>query len=387
MALSAHTILTDAPLSSRRSGGIDAARGTFALWVLIFAHLVPWTVYSMGADSVPDALDFLSSGLIRIFQSNAELHPAVLGFIVLSGYCIHHNGFRGERRGLRRFAVRRAFRILPIYFLALLSGVVGFHIANGIDPAKVFAITATREISTWCLIAKAISAPALFPSLMSCAYQGNGPLATVMVEIVLYAVYALAFPVLVWRGLAGWWFRLCGVVWLAGVVVAWGNFGIYSWWQNISLWGFLPYWWIGAAFVNRAFTLRVRQSLIPLLLAWSLLTILILFGSPMSPVLSEFRKLVFALLIGLAVVRLDNSYINSGNPLSTLGRAGYSLYAFHAPITYTLCIIGVPWWLNILSNLGVAGVAYRLVEAPFTRLGSRRAARGQLIAVTENSVA
>ncbi|MGO4570811.1 acyltransferase family protein [Microvirga sp. 2TAF3] len=374
MALCAQTLLTAAPLSSRRSGGIDAARGVLALWVLIFAHLIPGTIYAQGADAVPALLRFLSTQLFRIFQRNAELHPAVLGFIVLSGYCIHRNGFRAERATLRRFVIKRAFRILPVYFLAILAGAIGFKISSSFSLEMASLLTATKEISPFCLLAKTVAAPAFFPGLTSCAYQGNGPIATVMVEIVLYAVYAAAFSALIWRGLSAWWAALCAAAWVIGLVVAWGYPGIYVWWQNFSLWGFLPYWWIGAAFVSPTFAMRVRKSRTLLLLAWSLLTVAILLHSPFGPVLSEVRKLVFALLVGLVVVRLDCSNIRETSPISALGRAGYSLYAFHAPITYALCVAGVSWWQNVIANLGFAFVAYRIVEAPLTRLGAQKAA-------------
>ena len=92
-------------MSFARSEGIDLLRAFFALWVL-FAHLVPW------AGLVSDGsilLRFLFAGLGRVFQPAAETHPAVLGFMVLSGYCIHRNGFRRLEGSPKQDALRRFF--------------------------------------------------------------------------------------------------------------------------------------------------------------------------------------------------------------------------------------------------------------------------------------
>jgi peptidoglycan/LPS O-acetylase OafA/YrhL len=385
MTVTAHSLLTSAPVSTRRSGGIDAARGLFALWVLIFAHLIPWAIYAQGDDAVPAYLDAASKLLIRVFQTSGELHPAVLGFIVLSGYCIHRNGFRAVPADLRRFAVKRSFRILPVYFLAIAAGLLGFTVAVSLDPQTAMDLSGTTELSPLCLVAKAIALPAFVPSLGACSNQGNAPIGTVMVEIVLYAVYAVAFSTLIWRGLAKWWAVLCGAAWVAGLIVAWGYPTIYGWWQNSSVWGFLPYWWIGAAFVSPAIVIRVRGALTPLLVAWIFITLALLLGSPFGPILSECRKLIFAVLVGLLVVRLDESNISEANPVSAIGRAGYSLYALHAPLTYALCIAGVPWWLIIGINLATASAAYMLIEKRFIAAGSRLRTIKQSPAVVPSS--
>jgi len=88
--------IADAPILGFRSPGIDVARGLLALWVLC-AHLFAW---SSALNQGNGVLTAIFEWLGRLFQSNGETHPAVLGFIVLSGYCIHRTGFR-QRRTVR----------------------------------------------------------------------------------------------------------------------------------------------------------------------------------------------------------------------------------------------------------------------------------------------
>lgn len=81
------------PMRRERSNGIDVLRAALALWVVV-AHLTAWALLAQGADSVPMPLAVGMAFLQKLFQAHGELHPAVVGFIVLSGYCIHRAGLR-----------------------------------------------------------------------------------------------------------------------------------------------------------------------------------------------------------------------------------------------------------------------------------------------------
>ena len=83
------------------------------------------------------------------------------------------------------------------------------------------------------------------------------------------------------------------------------------------------------------------------------------------------RKVAFALLIAAAVVRVQA--MPSFGWLSTLGLAGYSLYAFHGPIATALLIFGWAWWLIIIFAVLVGLGAYYLVEKPAMKLGAKLA--------------
>jgi peptidoglycan/LPS O-acetylase OafA/YrhL len=219
--------------------------------------------------------------------------------------------------------------------------------------------------------------PAFFESA-TCPGQANGALLTVMVEIVLYALYACFFAVFIWRGLENWVWIICAGSFACGLVVASLSPGypmLYDWWQNSSVYGFLPYWWIGAALLHprvRAWTIRRLGAI---LLVWTVLTVALSLGAEYGPVIAEVRKLAFSLCVGAVICLLDEAKIGNGNPLSTIGRAAYSLYAFHVPLIVCTTLYGLPWWLTLAAVIAFAFLMYLAIERPFTQLGRMLANR------------
>lgn len=61
-------------------------------------------------------------------------------------------------------------------------------------------------------------------------------------------------------------------------------------------------------------------------------------------------------------------------PFARLGLTGYSLYALHAPLSYLLVIAGWHWTFIVAANLLAATALWFVIERPFTRMGSGRAA-------------
>jgi peptidoglycan/LPS O-acetylase OafA/YrhL len=362
-------LLTQSPIRHDRAAGIDALRGALALWVVL-AHLIPWTVLVQGPLAAPSSLQDLSQFLSTLFQPNAELHPAVLGFIVLSGYCVHRAGYRASVGDVTRYGMTRAFRILPCFFAATAFGMLTWRIAIGHDPSLGRALSGTQSIEADCLIAKLSTLAAIVPSYHPCSYAGNAPLATVMVEITLYVSYAAIF-MLIWRGCSCILPVVCGASWIVGLgaaTVAKSNPSLYSWWQNSSLWGFLPYWWLGAIFLHPRVESAVRRRWPMIAAAWIALTTWLWLGAA-NALISEIRKGIFCFLVGWLILHLDRSTVSRLTPLSILGRASYSLYAFAAPVTYTLTVIGVPWWASLMSSILVGYAAYLAIERPMIALG------------------
>jgi peptidoglycan/LPS O-acetylase OafA/YrhL len=354
-------ILADGPKVSGRSNGLDALRAVLALWV-VTVHLFPGIEILRGTGSASRFGLHLVSFVTAVTQTTWELNSAVIVFIVLSGYCIHRSGFRDDRRDIKAYAVRRATRILPIFYFALFVGLV----VGGYE---------TQPPSLACIISHATTLSALTSEYASCQL-GNGPLATVTVEILLYALYALAFWLLVWRGKERWIWRAIGLAALIGIIVAAresANPAFYNWWQNLSLLGFIPFWWIGAAFVNSHVSDRLSRWLPVWILAYVATTGAVLaltnfqaFGPDDVPLLasliSQVRALVLAVLAGILIVKLENVKIGSRNPLAVLGRASYSLYALHSPINYFLITRGAPWFVVMAANICAALTSYVLIE-------------------------
>ncbi|MBB6049415.1 acyltransferase family protein [Armatimonas rosea] len=119
MPQTAHTPKPDSP--PEHLAFVDFLRGVACLWVVVF-HANGWQV-------LPDwrSTDPLVSPLATVGLSVAQLgYLGVHLFLVLSGFCLTYPVLRragGDlsqtRLNLREFAVRRARRILPPYYVAL----------------------------------------------------------------------------------------------------------------------------------------------------------------------------------------------------------------------------------------------------------------------------
>lgn len=362
------------PLRRDRSDGIDALRALFALWVVL-AHLIPWSAFVQGPGAVPWWISRGAQLVTRVFQPVAELHPAVLGFIVLSGYCIHRAGLRGPAAGaMTAYGIRRFFRIVPVYYIAIVAGLLGFAMAMRQAPALATALSGTQGVDLGCVAAKAFALPAFYPPVYPCSFLGNAPLATVLVEIVLYVLYAAAFARLVWQGRERVVWYACAGLFLASLVMFGRGVGsgFYGWWQNGSIFGFLPYWWLGVAFVNPAFSRLCTARLWWIAVAWVALGLMLALTSPpFALALAELRKLCFALGVGVLIVAVDNVRPRGIAPLALVGRAGYGLYAVHAPLTYTLAIYGWPWWAIVIANILSGLLIHQAIERPLIDLGRR----------------
>ena len=197
-------VLTGSPKVFGRSNSLDALRAVLALWVMT-VHLFPWLEYLRGAGSARFAQQIVTF-VTALTQTTWELNSAVIVFIVLSGYCIHRSGFRDDRRDIKRYAVRRVARILPIFYFAMLFGLA-------------IGAFETQPPSLSCIVSHATALSALTSYFVACEL-GNSPLATVTVEILLYALYAVAFWLLAWRGKERWIWMGVGVVALVGIIVA-----------------------------------------------------------------------------------------------------------------------------------------------------------------------
>lgn len=380
LAINRAGILASAPTILARSGGIDALRAVFALWVVLF-HLMPVAGRLQGSDAVPASLHYFLNVIDQLTRSNNELHPAVLGFIVLSGYCIHRNGLRTPYQGIRKFGVRRCLRILPVFWLACLFPILTLHFDAAVSPTLTRSMHSMTELDPYCLLTKMTAIQALTPAFFesaTCPAQANGALLTVMVEIVLYALYASFFAVFIWRGRENLVWVICAGSFICGLVVAALSPRyptLYEWWQNSSVYGFLPYWWIGAALLDPRVRAWLIRRFVPLLLVWTVITFVLSLGYEFAPVIAEVRKLVFSLCVGAVICLLDEARIGNSNPLSTIGRAGYSLYAFHVPLIVCTTLYGLPWWLTLAAAIAFAFVMYLTVERPFTQLGRLLASR------------
>ena len=340
-------------------------RAVFALWVVI-AHLVPRTYKLQGPSAIPGWLYYFTDTIIdRLTQASDELNPAVIGFIVLSGYCIHRNGLRSTDTSgaTTTFSIRRCFRILPVYWLACLLPLLTLPIAASLSMTATVAVNGSATIDPACLAAKMLSLPALTPSFHSdgCSSAGNGPLLTV------FALLANQFRDRAILIISGASFVLSVAV--AALSTRYAL--LYNWWQNSSVLGFLPYWWLGAALVIPRVQHWVEQRFVLISACWIALTAVILLGGEIGSSIAELRKVFFSLGIGAIIGWLESAHLKESNPLSSLGRAGFSLYAFHSPILLPLVLAGLWWPLTLGAIVAFGVIAYFIIERPMIALGKR----------------
>jgi len=370
--------LNECKLNKDRSPLLDVFRAILALWV-IFSHLILWCIWAQGADSVnPDIVLFLDN-LRFIFQPLNELHPAVLCFIVLSGYCIHRGGIRFNNFNLKEYLIRRSFRILPIYILAIMVGITTFLLfMNHVNSSLTYDMTSTPKISFLGVLGRFTTFSAFIPGYYHKTLLGNGPLNTVMVEIILYLLYPLVMRFIYPKYRDLHFIFILGFVFLLGLVFIFyfnAKGSCYTWYQNSSVYGFFVYWWIGAFFISPSVRNHLKLIIVLSLIMWSVLTYILLNPTFISEaiefklIIAELRKLSFAFICGVLITMLDRGKVKFVSIPEYLGKASYSLYALHAPITYSLCILGVNWWAIIIENIVIALIVYTFYEKPFMKMG------------------
>lgn len=357
-----------APSSGTRSEGLDVLRFICAFWVLL-AHLIPWPSFTHGPEAVPTWLQTCSQALVQILQPAGETHPAVLGFIVLSGYCIHRNGFRSTYFNLSSYAVRRAFRILPVFVLATAVGALCYVLATHTNEAIGRLLSGTQLLSSGLIAGKLLGVSAWVPALHYNTFQGNAPLHTVMVEIWLYAIYPLIVLLLrrgssersIWVGLFG--------IWVIGIFACTMLPHWVGWWHNGSLIGFLIYWWVGAKFVGVQELRELRHPIAWIGAVYAILTAILYTKFTTALIVVELKKLAFAILVGALIVAVDRSKSWVPGWSARIGQAGYSLYAFHAPVLYTLLILGVVWWQVLVCAVAVGLLMFQYFESRMNKFG------------------
>ena len=166
----------------RRYVSLDIIRG-FAAFGVFGGHLVGY----LPEGSFP--LSVLASvvvGMGALFQGPGDVHWGVTVFIVLSGFCIHlpvaSAPSLSDQRGFWRvYAIRRAIRILPVYWVACVLGVVAV-VATGGQPENAGRLAGQiGELSAIALLAKMLVLTPLY--LVPGTELGNGALRTVATEM------------------------------------------------------------------------------------------------------------------------------------------------------------------------------------------------------------
>ena len=356
------------------SSGIESLRGIAASYVFL-CHGIGWVLYAGVSDDavVSRMLLFILSKInvlvSAFFQHNGETNPAVLCFIVLSGYCINRNGFRhGSVFNVKKFIVKRFFRIFPVFIFSSIAGLLLFKYGVKLNEKLVIALTATQNVSFGNFLIKVFGISSFIPQLHGVSFQGNAPLATVMVEIWLYLLYA-CIAKLSYHGYAT--SKIMKYLLLFyGINFFYVNFFSDSigWWHNGSLIAFSIYWWIGALYSEKSSYCLVKLSAV----LYCVATVLLLSNSISVLAVVELRKILFCMLFANFLLYVENQKIVLSKFLF-VGKISYSMYAFHAPITIFLIASGYGFFIIIPTILVVSAVSYYLIEHPSCVLGKQLA--------------
>ncbi|MFF0769933.1 acyltransferase family protein [Nonomuraea wenchangensis] len=355
-----------------RLGGLDGIRGLAALFVVLH-HCWLLSFPGFPADTGPGWAGWLLYG-----------HFAVVVFIALSGFSLAVSPARSGWRlgGLRRFARRRAWRILPPYWAALLFSLA---VAWLLVPQPGQPVPTAKTVVVYGLLLQdVIGSP-----------SPNGALWSIAVEAQLYFVFPLLL--LLVRRLGAW--AMVGVV--AVVVVAVGVLAAYVPAVGLLMRLTPQFAVLFAAGVLAAGVLRARTRF-PLHWAAAgaavpVLVLIVAQGSEWTVARFFWVDLALAPAAGLllAAVALGRPRplvrLLDTRPVRALGSFSYSLYLVHAPIVvavnhFLVAPLLEPGTGRLLALLAVAAPASVLFawgfaaafELPFQRHRSAAALRARL---------
>jgi peptidoglycan/LPS O-acetylase OafA/YrhL len=294
-------------------------------------------------------------------------HPAVLGFFVLSGFCIH---YPFERRALAgestppwsHYFRRRFLRIIPVYWAACALGAI-FVVAQQRWPAPNPLLTLHADGSWSDILVRLTGVAGIYPKEI---FAGNYILTTVTVEIFMYALY----PLIHRAAQRGGWVSL-GMLFLLSHALAIALLRFFTpYWVFNSVFMLGLFWFAGALAAHVFLTHRPRVSWL-----WVLATWLVFLGAkaaPAFPGLNLIKQALWGLVCTvaiLAIVRLDltRPQLARERPIRALiwlGAISYSLYALHTPAimlaSWALLQLGLTNYLLQLAATLLASIAATL---------------------------
>jgi peptidoglycan/LPS O-acetylase OafA/YrhL len=372
---------------SKRYMSLDAVRALAALSVLV-THWSGWF-----CASVPDAFSRLVSSwdllFAKVFWAAGGLHPGVVVFIVLSGFCIHLPQARrpqclDEPRFWQQYARRRVLRIGPVYWVGVVAGAVGLMAA-----AQASVVPPPYSDAAW-TVTGLVGRLALLNAFRPWEDVGNGPLDTVAAEAILYAGY----PLLLMLRRAGGWRAVFALSTLLHIAAAAGlAMGLDASWIGASALTFHLYWAFGALAAERFVGSQSNVSrwtrcraVIPFAVYLGSSSVLRMRGAHLvnTAILAAFAAVLLHDMmkheerlekhgLGLRVLR----------GLGWLGERSYSLYAIHVPVLVIAWI--VLGWMQVGASVSrgvilgavfvAAVIVYECVERPshrWARSGPRK---------------
>ncbi|HJQ41743.1 MAG TPA: acyltransferase [Jatrophihabitantaceae bacterium] len=347
----------------RRLPFVDGIRG-FAAVVVLLNHAIffPPTMHEPALLTHASLADLL----VWPFHFGAEM---VELFLLISGFSLYYSELARRAKGrppttLRQFAARRAWRIGPVYYLAIVAGlavVLPLGDRLNVRPADATVVQAT--------IGGFVSHVFFVHSFHGTwLYQINAPLWSIALEVQLYLLFPLLYFAM--RRWNPWLVAIVTLILVRIVNLTPLDVPIFR----------LARWFVAGALlaelVHRGVRVRARYALpaglAALLLGMAHLTKLQPGARHDAIWLAAFVLLIFAALEYPDAQR---------NPMSWrwmrwLGLRSYSIYALHFPIVLVVLYATQHWqltgWNAIALTVGIGGpvsllaaaISFHYVEGP-----------------------
>lgn len=320
---------------------LEGLRGLAALYV-VFSHFCSMADGRRSAGWVSHAPEWLYRAMGTFWYGNL----AVAAFIVLSGFCLQLSLFNradGKIANLKVFYRRRARRILPPYYAALIASIAVALLVT--QHQKVPPFDRYVPVTVDNVLAHAFLVHNFVPAWM---YKINGVLWSIAIEAQLYVV----FPLLV-LGMAKFGrfsiLAVCSALaWMAVLCIPVAP-KLYPW--------YVPLFVLGMASAHLAF----RPNLLLGTRPW--IARIVGFGAlggTIGAAVQDAPLYVQDPFVGVAVACLcyvltttsQGPIVNvlSWPPLVMLGTFSYSLYLMHHPVQQIVFVNRPAWVQGELGN-------------------------------------
>lgn len=296
---------------------------------------------------------------------------AVAAFIVLSGFCLQLSLFNradGKIANLKVFYKRRARRILPPYYAALIASIAVALLVT--QHQKVPPFDRYVPVTVDNVLAHVFLVHNFVPAWM---YKINGVLWSIAIEAQLYVVFPLLVLGVVKIGRISVLAICSALAWLAVLYIPVAP-KLYPWYGPLFVLGM-----VSAHLAFRPNLLMGTRPWIARLVGCAALGGTIGAAAQDAPlyVQDPFVGLAVACLCYVLTTTAQGPLISalSWRPLVTLGTFSYSLYLMHHPIQQIVFVNRPEWVQGELSNFGyllIVGLPIILAGTYLFHLGFER---------------
>jgi peptidoglycan/LPS O-acetylase OafA/YrhL len=368
---------------------LDVARGLAILWVVSYhvVFLAYGTTHLPNQGFFPDFFNPPGGWTFYLLYPLCFGWGGVAVFFVISGFCIHISHASSEQPNWADFFRRRAWRILPPYFVALLAFA---FLWQGTRLSNADVLMPRTQFVSHLLLVHNLDARTLYG--INCTFW------SIAVEVQLYVLYPIMLALWKRMGAGRGLLLFIGLevvlrVASASWVHVWQtSFPHLLYFSPFSFWGS---WALGAYLAERY---RTGRPLVPHIgWAWGLgiLSVVVCHANTFSLLgFLTIAALTFVLM-ARSLFRPARASLVEGSPnrrivnwlgqhLCEAGVVSYSVYLFHYPLCDTaitliraslhvtapfwLALAGLPlWW----ALFWVGRLLYRYVELPSAACGRR----------------